>query len=751
VGDVLGKYHPHGDQAVYDALVRMVQDFASRYPLLDGHGNFGSVDDDPPAAMRYTETRLAPVSHQVLLGEIGDETVDFIGNFDNSQEEPAVLPAQLPILLLNGCTGIAVGMATNIPPHNLGELVDALIALIDRPHLSDDELIELVPGPDFPTGGIIVGTSGIRDAYTTGRGSITVRGVVQVEEVQPGKGRHRRGVIIVTELPFQVNKAGLIEKIADLINQGRIEGIADLRDESDREGMRIVIELKREAHAQIVLEQLYRQTALQNNFGVIMLAISAGQPRQMGLRQVLQEFLDFREQTATRRYQHQLQQAQTRQHLVMGSLMALNNLDRVITLLRESADGTTAKQALQADLGLSERQADAILSMPLRRLTSLEQQNLREEAAELQGKIEQLETLLGNRHELLKAIKKELRTLKRQFADQRRTQILADIEPTAIKKLTLEVLAADTPVQLEVNQRGYIRASRGGERSRRNGNNGGSSSGLQELKKEVAIYSEATTMAENLLVMTASGKAFNLPVKDIPIDDPRSKQRGTPLVTLLPDSAQDETIVAQWVALDEPGPETQLVVLTAQGRLKRIELAEFADITGRGLSFCKLKEPDQVFWVGLINSDFDLAIATSTGRVLRFGFEEIPLQARTALGQSALKLGKQERLVGAVTLQGFDNLVLLTQQGYAKQMPISAVRLTALGEMGIQCLQFSNRQDQLVAIAAAAESSDLQLVTDQNRGMSLGVAEIPLWGKEGPGKRLATTASGEKIITVIPS
>jgi DNA gyrase subunit A len=651
----------------------------------------------------------------------------------------------LPILLLNGCTGIAVGMATNIPPHNLGELVDALIALIDRPQTSDLELMELIPGPDFPTGGIIVGVNGIRDAYTTGRGSITVRGVVQVEETQPGKGRHRRNVLIITELPFQVNKAGLLEKIAELINQGRIEGIADLRDESDREGMRVVIELKRETQPQVVLEQLYRQTALQSNFGVIMLAIVDGQPRQMGLGQVLQAFLDFREETATRRYEHQLHQAQARQHIVSGTLIALDHLDQIIAILRQSADGSTAKQTFQSELGLSERQADAILAMPLRRLTSLEQQSLREEAADLQLKIEQLETLLGNRHELLKAIKKELRALKRQFADQRRTQILADAEPITAKKAPLEVFAADTPVQLEVNQRGYIRASRS---SGRRGSIA-TGEGLQELKKELPLYSATTTLAGNLLVMTASGKAFSLPVTELPVDDPRTKQRGTPLVTLLSDSAQDEIIVSQWIASPDLEPGTHLVVLTQQGRLKRVDLAEFSDLTGRGLSFCKLKDGDQIFWVGLISPDLDLAIATSSGRVLRLAYDEIPLQGRATLGQAALKFGKQERLVGAVSLSEFDNLLLLTQLGYGKQVPMSAVPSTLLGEAGAQCLQFSNRQDQLVTIASTM--NDLQVVTDQNRAAGIAIATVPLWGKEGAGQRLVTPATGEKIVTVITS
>ena len=361
VGDVLGKYHPHGDQAVYDALVRLVPAFSSRYPLLGGHGNFGSVDNDPPAAMRYTETRLAPIGNEALLTEIGEATVDFVGNFDNSQQEPTVLPAQLPILLLNGSSGIAVGMATNIPPHNLGEIVDGLVALIDHPDLSDAKLFELIPGPDFPTGGEIIGTEGIQEAYATGKGSIPVRGVAQVEELQIGRGRHRRTALIVTELPYQVNKAAWIEKMAELVNQGRLEGIADLRDESDREGIRVVIELRRDVNPQKILNNLYRQTALQSNFGTIMLALADGQPRQMPLRELLQQFLSFREDTLTRRYRHELSQAETRLHIVEGLLLALTNLDAVIDILRHATDGSTAKMQFRERLDLSDRQADAIL------------------------------------------------------------------------------------------------------------------------------------------------------------------------------------------------------------------------------------------------------------------------------------------------------------------------------------------------------------------------------------------------------
>jgi DNA gyrase subunit A len=424
VGDVLGKYHPHGDQSVYEALVRMVQDFSSRYPLLSGHGNFGSIDNDPPAAMRYTETRLAGIGDQAVLGGISEAIVNFSSNFDNSQQEPVVLPAQLPILILNGCSGIAVGMATNIPPHNLGEVVEGLIALIDNPDLSEEKLVEIIPGPDFPTGGEILDDTGIREAYRTGRGIIPVRGVAKTETIIiEGKRRRERTAIVVTELPFQVNKAAWIEKIAELVNLGKLEGIADIRDESNREGIRVVIELKRESQPQQVLAALYQQTALQTNFGAIILALVDNQPRQLSLKQVLQEFLRFRETTLTRQYGDELQQASDRLHLVEGLLLALQNIDRVVDILKNAPDGTTAKYRFQAELGISDAQADSILAMPLRRLTGLERQKLETEATELQTKIQQLETLLHNRQEFLKSLKKELRSLKKKFADSRRTKI----------------------------------------------------------------------------------------------------------------------------------------------------------------------------------------------------------------------------------------------------------------------------------------------------------------------------------------
>jgi DNA gyrase subunit A len=444
VGDVLGKYHPHGDQSVYDALVRLVQDFSTRYPLLGGHGNFGSVDNDPPAAMRYTETRLSPIGHEALLSEIGTATVDFTGNFDNSQQEPTVLPAQVPLLLINGCSGIAVGMATNIPPHNLGEVLDGAIALIDTPDLSDEKLWKLIPGPDFPTGGEIMGIEGIHDAYRTGKGIITVRGVSHVETASSQakliKSKKRRDSLIVTELPYQVNKAAWIERIAELVNGGKIDGIADLRDESDREGMRVVIEIKRDADPANVLEQLYRQTALQSNFGATLLAIVEGQPRQLTLRQLLEEFLKFRETTLTRQYDNELAQAQKRVHVLSGLLAALDNLDAVINILRNAPDGTTAKAIFQSELNLSEIQSDAILAMPMRRLTGLEKTNLQAEFQEINTKITGLNNLLENRHELLKSLKKDLRSLKRKFTDDRRSRITPIEQPKVEPKVKVSSL-----------------------------------------------------------------------------------------------------------------------------------------------------------------------------------------------------------------------------------------------------------------------------------------------------------------------
>jgi DNA gyrase subunit A len=782
----LGKYHPHGDQAVYDALVRMVQEFSSRYPLLGGHGNFGSVDNDPPAAMRYTETRLAAISHEALLSEIGEATVDFIGNFDNSQQEPTVLPAQLPILLLNGCAGIAVGMATNVPPHNLGEVVDGLIALIDRPDIADEKLWELILGPDFPTGGEILGMEGIKEAYSTGRGSISVRGVAQIEDgetessnshpksktqnLKSKKGRHRRVKIVITELPFQVNKAAWIEKVAELVNQGRIEGIADLRDESDREGMRVVVELKRDTNPQAVLDQLYKQTALQSNFGAILLALVDGQPRQLSLRQLLEQFLTFREHTLTRQYSDELEQAQRRIHLVEGLLIALNQLDAVIDILRNAPDGSTAKLTFQNQFNFSDTQADAILSMPMRRLTGLEQQNLKGEFEQLSKRIKLLQRLLSDRHELLKGLKKDLRALKRKYNDPRRTKIVVSkaksqepevrSQKSAAKSLTSdsstqnsklktqnsypqlpipEIQTPEEEVVLEFTCQGYVRRL-----SKTKAKSASAKAG-----DDLAIATQLVNTQAELVVITGSGKAHSLKVRDIPPTP--SASRGTALVSLLPPASQgtSETIVTHFF-LPDSLEAASLVLVTQRGQIKRLPISELANLTGRGLTLIKLKDNDELRYASLSNDRQEVVLATSGGRLLRFllNDKQLPIMGRTAQGLQALRLGRAETLVGALTLDGSDNLLLVSQLGYAKRLPVSALRLANRADIGTQTLQFTSKTDALAGMVSAPAAAEVALLTDAQRVIRLPMKSVAFWGKDGTGDRISQLKSDEKVITV---
>lgn len=751
VGDVLGKYHPHGDQAVYDALVRMVQDFSSRYPLLAGHGNFGSVDNDPPAAMRYTETRLAAIGNEGLLSEIGQNTVDFIGNFDNSQQEPIVLPAQLPFLVLNGCSGIAVGMATNIPPHNLGEVVDGLIALIDRPHLTDEQLIELIPGPDFPTGGEIVGTDGIREAYTTGRGSIPVRGVAQFEEIPGGRGRQRRSAIVVTELPYQVNKAAWIEKVAELVNQGRLEGISDIRDESDRDGMRVVIELKRESNAQRILDRLYKLTPLQSNFGVITLALVEGQPRQMPLREVLNQFLSFREETLTRQYTHELERVEQRIHLVHGLLSALANLDAVIDILRNAPDGSTAKLTLQNQFDFSDRQADAILSMPLRRLTGLERQHLQNEYEDLVKRQNELRTLLGDRRELLKALKKELRALKRQHGDARRTRILSDADRVAesnrVAQLDAQSATEEEEVVLEITERGYVqrRSPRAFQRHIERQEAIGDT--LQDYD-DVTLQTLTATTGQSLLVFTRSGKAFTVNIADIPAMTRNS--RGAPLISLLPAAAQDtQEAIAASLLLPNDGA-ADVVILTQQGRIKRLALSEFSSMTSRGLTAIKLKEDDELRAIALAQTGDQVVLATSGGRMLRFEVndDQLPVMTRTAQGNTAVRVRKGESVVGCVVVKPGQDVVLVTQQGYIKRIAVTDLRLANRGDLGLQAMQFALKTDVLMGILPVGDGR-MQALTDAQRVTQLEVGWLAVTGRNDTGDRLIKPKRGEKITQIM--
>jgi DNA gyrase subunit A len=724
VGDVLGKYHPHGDQSVYEALVRMVQDFSSRYPLLSGHGNFGSVDNDPPAAMRYTETRLAALGEVAMLGDISEAIVDFTNNFDNSQQEPVVLPAQLPFLLLNGCSGIAVGMATNIPPHNLGELVDGLIALIDNPALPDSQLFNLISGPDFPTGGEITETSGIAELYRTGKGVIPIKGVAKVETLRlDTRRRKERTAIIVTELPYQVNKAAWIEKVAELVNHGKIEGIADLRDESDRSGIRVVVELKREAEPEKILAQLYHQTALQTNFGAIFLTLVDNQPRQLPLRSILLEFLSFRETTLTRQYRHELGQQQEKLQLLEGFLKALDALDLVINILRQSPDGSSAKVRLCAELDLSDRQAEGILSLPLRRLTGLEQQKLRSEFSLVQERITALETLLGDRQEFLKVLKKELRTLKRKFNDNRRTRLI-NSQPLPTPEKTPRPKKAPPPptacLEITAQNRLYWH----------------SETAPPTPKTEVISYTEQVEDYKHLMVVLSSGKVYPVRLEEIPPQEVEPVY----LDTLVP--LAGARVIAQGFF-----PSDSLLLVTEQGRAKRLLRSELEPLTARGLALLKLREGDRLQYVLPYQEEQELVLGTNGGRLLRFvvNEENLPLSGRQTQGHPLLRLRYGETLVGCAGVLPPDSLLLLTILGYGKRLPLEALRVTRPGEIGTHALQFSHKSDSLVALDKVIPEQAILLYSDRGRQFPLFPEHLPLSGKEGPGEIVVKLDSGELL------
>ncbi|WP_415408935.1 DNA gyrase/topoisomerase IV subunit A [Synechococcus sp. A10-1-5-9] len=692
VGDVLGKYHPHGDQAVYDALVRLVQTFSSRHPLLDGHGNFGSVDDDPPAAMRYTETRLAPIAHEGLLDEIGNDTVDFANNFDGSQQEPTVLPAQLPFLLLNGCSGIAVGMATSIPPHNLGEVVDGLIALVREPDLSNDKLLKLIPGPDFPTGGEVLLGSGVRDTYLRGRGSIPMRGVAHVEEVQLGKGRHKRNAVIVTELPYQLSKAGWIEKLAEQVNDGKIGGIADIRDESDREGMRVVVELRRDADPDAVLKDLQRRTSLQSNFGAIMLALVDGQPQQLSLRQLLQTFLDYRELTLIRRTTHALRKAEDRLEVVEGLITALQSLQRVIAMIQEAQDAAAARASLMVHLDLSERQADAVLAMPLRRLTGLERESLRQEAEELRAQRQRLKLLLDNRDQLLDALTKELRQLKKRFATPRRTRLVeggdhllaeraANQRPNAElqRRQALDALPPDSRILIQDDGQVKVISPQ--------------LMGRLHLNEPTALGDEPSPArvilpikpVAKLLAVTASGRVAVIRW-EFAGQQPGSLERflptalqGDPVVSVLqlPDADADSNKAAV----------SSLGLLSSDGRFKRLPMQELLDLSGRAASVVKLKEGVELKTAVICREGGTLSLISDLGRVLPLPVTEnnLPSMGKLAQGPVTMRLLPGETLIAAVATdpEQQDPLLLFSRHGRIKPLSLDTVRLCQRGDLGV--------------------------------------------------------------------
>lgn len=735
VGEVLGKYHPHGDTAVYDALVRMAQSFSMRSPLINGHGNFGSVDNDPPAAMRYTECRLQALTSDALLQDIEAETVDFIDNFDGSQQEPVVLPSRIPQLLLNGSSGIAVGMATNIPPHNLGELIDGLIAMIRNPDISDTELRRIIPGPDFPTGGQILGTSGIRDAYTTGRGSITMRGVATIETIQQ-RGRPERDAIIVTELPYQTNKAGLIEKIAELVNDHRIDGIADIRDESDRTGMRIVIELKRDAYPQVVLNNLYKQTPLQNNFGVNMLALVDGDPQLLGLRQMLQVFLDFRIETIVRRTQYHLRKAQERDHILQGLLIALQNLDAVIQLIRNAPDAPTARQQLTEGYDLSEAQADAILQMQLRRLTALEAEKIQQEHEELQTRIADLQDILERRERVLDIIIDEVTTIRGIYATPRMTVIeqgLGDLDDID--------LIANEQVVIMVTEQGYIKRMPISTFQAQNRATRGKA-GTRMKEDDGVEHFISCCDHDSIMFFSDRGVAYCLKAYQVPLGSRTA--RGVPIVQMLP-IPQHEKITSV-VPVTEFTDDEYLVMLTRGGYIKKTEISAFSNIRANGLIAISLEEGDQLRWVRRARVEDSIIIGSRQGMTIHFRADHTQLRplGRPTRGVRAMSLREGDELISMDILPGelVDRVVVpatesigatpesdeeqqdedmsrdqgpwvlvITTGGLGKRVPVSQFRLQNRAGLGIRAIKFRKENDQLAALRIVGESDEMILVT----------------------------------------
>ena len=771
VGEVLGKYHPHGDTAVYDALVRMAQLFSMRDPLINGHGNFGSIDNDPPAAMRYTECRLQALSTDALLQDIESETVDFIDNFDGSQQEPLVLPSRLPQLLLNGSSGIAVGMATNIPPHNLGELVDGTIALINNPELTTTELMQYIPGPDFPTGGQILGRSGIKSAYEEGRGSITMRGVADIETIsQPG--RQDKEAIIVTELPYQSNKASIIEKIAELVNDKKIEGISDIRDESDRTGMRIVIELRRDAYPRVVLNNLYKQTPLQMNFGANMLALVNGEPQHLNLKKFLEVFVEFRVETITRRTNYLLRKAQERDHILQGLLIALQDIESVIQIIRGAADSATAKANLIEHFGLSEGQTDAILQMQLRRLTALEAEKIQAEHEDLLAKISDYQDILARRERVEEIIRNELAQIKEKYATPRRTQI----ESSDGEIVDLDLIANEQAIIL-VTEQGYIKrmpANTFGSQNRATRGKSGA-----KMKDDDGVdHFISCCDHDYLLFFSDRGVVYALNAYQVPIGSRNS--RGTPLLQMLPISQEEK--ITTVLSVQEFTEEDYLIMLTRQGYIKKTSLSAFSNIRTNGLIAISLAADDQLRWVRLAKQSDSIIVGSQQGMAIHFraSHEQLRPLGRATRGVKAMKLKPDDELISmdilpaqviaemteetaeeevvveedAIADQAEEEplwVLAITKGGYGKRIPITQFRLQNRAGKGLSAAKF-RKQDCLVALKVVHEGEELMLVT--NRGIILRqhLGAIPRQSRQAKGVKVQNLAQDDAIaaVAVVP-
>ena len=732
VGDVLGKYHPHGDIAVYDSMVRMVQDFSLRYPLVDGQGNFGSVDGDPPAAYRYTEARLTALAVE-LLADIDKDTVDFFPNFDGSRDEPSVLPAKAPNLLINGSSGIAVGMATNIPPHNLREIVDATIALIDDPDLPQDDLEAIVKGPDFPTGGFVCGIDGVRDAYRTGRGRMVMRARAEIEKVDATHDR-----IIVSEIPFMVNKARLIEQIAELARDKKIADIRDLRDESDRDGMRIVIELKPHAVPHIVLNQLYKHTQMQSTFGTILLALVDGQPKIMSLREMIGHFIDHRLVVIVRRSEYDLAKALEREHILEGLKIAVDNIDEVIKVIRGSADPETASATLQESFGLTERQAKAILDMRLARLTGLEIEKLEEELAEVRELIAELRRILGSEEVRMGILKDELREVADKFGDERRTEITA-----AIGSFDVEDLIVEEDMVVTVSHQGYVkRLPVSTYRAQRRGGRG-----LRGMDTKEADWVEHMFVASThdyLMIFTRRGQCYWKKVWEIPVAGRTA--RGKPIVNLL--NVQETEQIAAVVPVREFRNDQYLLFGTRSGVVKKTVLSAYGNVRNVGLNAISIRDDDELIDVQITSGNDEIILASREGMAIRFHESDVRPMGRVAEGVRGLRLHDEDYVIGMVVVRPGSTLLVVAENGLGKRTEVDAYRFQHRGGSGVINLKTTEKTGKVVAVMAVREDEQLMVVTRQGVVNRQRVNEISLIGRATQGVKLVNLDEGDTVVDV---
>jgi DNA gyrase subunit A len=735
VGDVIGKYHPHGDAAVYDTLVRMAQDFSLRYPMVDGQGNFGSVDGDPPAAMRYTEVRMDRLAEE-MLQDITRETVDFVPNYDESLKEPAVLPAGFPNLLVNGSSGIAVGMATNIPPHNLVEVNNAIIAMIHNPDITLSELMEFLPGPDFPTAGFITGAEGILSAYKTGRGIIQVRARAVIEKNR----RADRESIVVTELPFQVNKAKVIETIAKLVKDRVIEGISDLRDESDREGMRMVIDLRRGEVPEIVLNQLYKHTQMQTSFGINLLSIVDGRPRLLNLKELLAAFVDFRREVVTRRCRYELKKAEARAHILEGLKIALNHIDAIVALIKSSRSPVEARLGLMKDFNLSDHQAQAILEMRLQRLTGLEQNKISDEYRQLIKEIARLNEILRNEPLLLNTIVEELRKISERYSDERRTQII-----DKVSEITMEDLIAEEDMAVTISHSGYIKRSPISlYRSQHRGGKGKRGMGVKEADFVQSLFVASTH--DTLLFFTTAGKTHWLKVHQIPQVGRAS--RGKAVVNLL-SLASAERLTAI-LSLKEFSDGHYITLATRNGVVKKVDIMAFSHPRSGGIVAINLDPEDELIAAKLTDGEQDLFLTTQLGKAIRFSESDIRPMGRSARGVRGISISKNDHVVGMEIVEDDKSILVVTEHGYGKRTWASAYRRQGRGGKGLITVRITQRNGVIVAVRQVSEDDDLMVVTDKGKIIRLRVSDIPIVGRITQGVKLINIEGDERVVAAAP-